>query len=366
MTASREAAAKLLNEANIRPKTFLGGSPNEYRLVLGKGSTLLSEHIASGRKVPAVEAGPALKGASTVLRSTGGSGSALAATATIAAVATVYGVVRARRLLRENQALRAELSDRRQSESVDLDQEIASHAGSPQSQDEVAPPDCETAWQPGGSILTAQAHNLAPVDRGSIKDRLRPEWPEGRTYPPTPPALQPRTTSANDASSPALEARDGEEVDLDVLPPGLAVGDESQLLGVVVDATASSGSTDAAAVVKVDWVETVERQVEAARGERDQGRTEDGVGRLRLLLFFLDNVLVEERSPLYPDITVEPLIALVELSLEQAKQKGSTSNTSPAITDWMSRLRALAAETADEKLRHRLQVLESSRLWHEP
>lgn len=278
----------MVSVPNIQPKAFLGGSIEEYRLVIGKGSTVLTEHIASGRKVPAVEAASStLSKAAPLLKSGRGGNAAIAATATVAAVVTVYGAVQARRSLKEARALRVEVERFRQEQDAD-----AQPAGRP--------------------ILTSDPALLREREEVLVE-------------------------SAGEREQPASSVHGG------------------SLESLLVDVYVAAADDDAPVTATVDWVHTAETQVAIARAERDQGATEDAVGRLRQLLFFLDSLPDEQDLPAH--IAVEPLLALVELSLDVLEHPGETDDLTLAdVEAWVARLRDLAA--ADEELSARLEPLD--------
>src|SRR4051794_35748385 len=88
----------------------MGGSSADYRVVLGRGTTLLTEHIASGKKVPAVELGDLASTGSKILSHLGGRRVGGAAAVAGAAVVALYGVHELRKTRRVHVAEKRDLA----------------------------------------------------------------------------------------------------------------------------------------------------------------------------------------------------------------------------------------------------------------
>lgn len=341
MTGPQDA----LGKSGIRPKIFRGGPASDYRLGIGENSTLLSEHIPTGLKVPAVEVDTLLAAASKVAKLDRSGKAALAAGATAATVVTVYSLVKSRQARKENAALRAEVAQLRNGE-----------VGASESTETAVSRDTEEVLTvvEVGPILLSEPSAPRILDPTAVRPLvIVGEWT--KTAPADSPADRRSTPSPGDPA-PSDDWHRHSATDADQVGEAVGAYDVPTAVGidVAVEASANSRSDEIAITTKVDWAQTVESQVEAARNEQLQGKAADGIDRLTRLLLFLDEIPGKQGSPLYPAITVEPLIALVELSAQPPQEGGGAATST---TDWLTRLSGHATNTDDEAIRHRVEEL---------
>ena len=244
--------------AGVVAKAFLGGPTSDYRVVVGAAGTLLSEHIPSGKKVPAVEvvalAQRGLSGAVQLAKL--GRGGLLGAGAAVAAGA-VYAVYAARKHQQDG----------------DEATEVAP-AATGTAAPILAPPT-------SSSSLLAEAAQARPDMVSTAKSR------RGAAKGP----------SAGQAKSAPGQA--------DVADTG--VGPEPE-----AGARAGAGQDDPPA--SVDWSVVTPSEVAKARQEYAHGDVTAAVARLSQLLHFLDELPGKSASPIYPAITEAPLAALTEFT----------------------------------------------------
>ncbi len=242
--------------AGVVAKAFLGGPTSDYRVVVGAAGTLLSEHIPSGKKVPAVEVvALAQRGVSGAVQLAKlGRGGLLGAGAALAAGA-VYAAYAARK------------------QQQDGDEAI-----------EVAPAATGTA-----------APILAPPTSSSS---LLAEAPQAQ--PDMVSTAESRRSAAQGPSASQAESA-----------PGLTdVADT----GVDPEPEAEAGAGQDGPAASVDWSVVTPSEVAKARQEYAHGEVAAAVARLSQLLHFLDELPGKSASPIYPAITEAPLAALTEFA----------------------------------------------------
>lgn len=279
-------------------KAFLGGLPEDYRVVLGKGGTLLSEHIKSGRKVPAVEVSTVVEVATKAAAKL--PPPVLGALVAGVAVATVGSGL----ALNEVRKLRKQLS---------ADQ--AADPGPPGASAPILMP--ERAEEP--LLMSTEAM----PDETVLVPVRRPRTPMGR-------ARQARKAAATGLESVMDTGTDRSLADAEAT----IQGDRGEAVSHVE--VAGTGH-------RVDWAVVTPQEVARARTEHEAGLTGDAVQRLRQLLHFLDELPGKNRSPIYPAITLEPLTALVEFSQSALSGSGMAPVPSPEVVRWAERLTGLSA-----------------------
>ena len=273
--------------AGVVAKAFLGGPLSDYRVILGKGGTLLSEHIPSGKKVPAVEvmslARSTLSTAAQFARFGRGR---LAVGAAAATVATGFAIYEARKQ---------------------------------RTQDADAPA--------AGPADATSAPILVPEKGGPIL--------VGSTEP------QPRTVSAPESGDRPPKSRrrssPSQPVTHPAVPHTLQAADPAHTAEEPAEVTAPGAG--------VDWTAVAGTEVTKARKEHAEGRTGEAVERLRQLLLYLDEVPGKNGSPVSPAITFAPLSALVEFA-EATDGSASGAWSATEVAQWMDCLENLA-ETED-------------------
>ena len=163
MTSSWETAAETaIRQGSVRPKNFMGGSDADYRVVLGNARTFLTEHVPSGKKVPAVEAGQVVRGASQVLNTILGG---------VAAVASVYGAFEARKGRKETQGARADLAQMR----VDLHMEFK-ELGTALRHSETLISEVADAVREEGERTREEVRKARQLDLGREWNNLSHDW----------------------------------------------------------------------------------------------------------------------------------------------------------------------------------------------
>lgn len=522
MTTSWETAAhKAMREGSVRPKNFMGGSDTDYRVVLGKSRTFLTEHVPSGKKVPAVEAGQVLRGASQVLNTILGG---------VAAVASVYGAYEARKGRKETQEVRAEMGQMRD----DLHMEFKA-LGTALQRSETLITEVVDAVREEGELTRAEVRMTRQLDREREWNNLSHDWGAFLESSTARVALAEalRTTARNfinglkaevstgstlraaeaapylftafvalamayDALGEPVQAQrqfqrladdlrdlgsemargatllgveeheeafdivwglrrraaylaattngvaqlialSGASVDRttaelpiltrtsDLLLPlgsgGLGIDDPWPVrtaldlelikrLGGEVSGTAASVPTTRQALaslghprpnelmgevdgdllesvlldpdaglgelrrdftidtpaprsyegnresVVLDWPQVTEGELDHAWEETESGATEDGIQRLALLMRFLDGILGQEGSPLYPEITLEPLLALSEFSLRLHRERAGDEHTLDRARKWISTLACNAQSLEREYYSFEAHLLE--------
>lgn len=277
--------------AGVVAKAFLGGPTSDYRVVVGAAGTLLSEHIPSGKKVPAVEvvalAQRGLSGAVQLAKL--GRGGLLGAGAAGAAVAAgaVYAVY----------------ATRKHQQGGDEATEVA-----PAATGTAAP---ILAPSTSSSSLLAEAAQAQPDMVATAKSR------RGAAKGP----------SAGQAKSAPGQA--------DVADTG--VGPEPE-----AGARAGAGAGQDGPPASVDWSVVTPSEVAKARQEYAHGDVAAAVARLSQLLHFLDELPGKSASPIYPAITEAPLAALTEFA-----ENGDLSD----LSDLSEVVQVSAADVAQWRLR---------------
>lgn len=372
-TAIRFAAEKTIREGSVRPKNFMGGPDADYRVVLGKALTFLTEHVPSGKKVPAVEAGQVAKGVSQVLNNR--AGGVLCILGGVAAVAAVYGAYEARKGRKETQAVRVELGQMRvepHTKLVEAHEDASELAATSNAVEEVIARSGDNADRTPAElpILTRTADLLLPPRSGGldlneplpVRTALHLELVErlkGRASGSA--ASVPRTPQPLAAlGHPLLQELVG-EVDEDLLRAVLLDPDAG--LGEMrrdydIDTPAPRSYENGREIVLLDWPEVAKTEVNRAWEENESGATGGGIQRLALLMRFLDGILGEEGSSLYPEITLAPLLALSEFSLKLHREREGDENTLDRAREWISALAGHAQSVGDEYHSFQAHLLE--------